>query len=444
MGKKLYTKDDNGIRIETDRKIGDVRIPNYVFDLWMPLLGAEVIGVYATYCRLEHEQTIKGLKMDDIARACRIGKTKLLDINKKLAQLGFVTVEIPKGKERLMHYTTVLTVHDPPTSIDEQAIKDHGHPKGYKPLAHWLIKDVGLPEVLHRTSGGATQDARTVLDGTSNVLNPSSIETPIEKTLSPVAVAPVVTPPEPAASKPEDVPVQRDAHIDALMESLTPLVETIPPAPAPPRAPHPPGFYVQHGQDGRDLTGAFHNYSAAHTFALSLTPPGTVTQTPPADLIAIPPAKPGKKTSDAPRAPKRDALFVAVARYLSLPDETPEAPYPKTRCKRVNQVKGYVLDVAGRPAAPDYAALAAKLDGFAAWCKGQGFSAPKEEVKFTGRFNEYYRSANGNGNGGALPRDDFAEKWYSSRMAYYKRENGQLYRKPIGAGAEWRKAGEND
>lgn len=278
-------------------------------------------------------------------------------------------------------------------------------------------------------------------------LEDDPIETNNKTTLSRVAEAPRETAPEPTPPKPEDDPAKRNVHIDALMESISnepesPVVkddaataegETS----VPPRAPHPPGHYTHVGDV---WTGPFNNYNAARRFA----PTGVISQTPPIDVDVVAPANPGKKTSDAPRPIKRDALFVAVARYLSLPEETPEAPYPATRCKRVNQIKGCVLDVAGRPDKPDYAALAAKLDGFATWCKAQGFSAPKEETKFTGQFNTYYRSANGNGNGGALPRDDFPEKWYSSRMAYYKREGGQLYRKPIGYGADWSKAGEDD
>lgn len=37
---KLYDiTEDGGIRFVTRRRAGEVRIPNYVYDIWMPLLG---------------------------------------------------------------------------------------------------------------------------------------------------------------------------------------------------------------------------------------------------------------------------------------------------------------------------------------------------------------------------------------------------------------------
>jgi hypothetical protein len=244
MGEKLYTKDGNGIRIETDRKLGDVRIPNYVFDLWMPLIGAEAIGVYAMYCRLEREQIIKGLKLDDIARACRVGKKTLQTINQTLAEYKFITIQQPRGKARLLHHTTVITVHDPPREISAEVIQTIGHPQGYKPIAVWLVADGKQTEVLDRTSGGSSQNFRKghselpdVPDKTSTVLKPLAIEgeasTSVEASRN-GADAPSATAPTP-----------EEKAIDALRAELTatlPDEEKAPPSvplvpPVPPAAP---------------------------------------------------------------------------------------------------------------------------------------------------------------------------------------------------------------
>jgi GntR family transcriptional regulator len=406
-------------------QVRDVRRPghfwadNELADDYLPGIGLHAFAVYMLLCRYADASGRCFPAIPTLAKQLGISKPTVLKAIATLKTAKLVAVEprAVNGKTTTNEYQLL--------SID----KDDTRGKPALPLPIEGVKEIdprGKPAL---PPGVKDVDPK----------NTYKEEDSQKKTLSRVAEAPRETPPEPAPSPaPKDDPVKRDDTQDKINAALSDLPES-PPEPET-RYQHPPGHYAI--VDGV-MTGPFNNYSAAQRFA----PTGRITQTPPADMPAVAPANPGRKGKpDATpgEAPKRDPLFVAVARYLSLPEETAVAPYPKSRCKRVNQVKGYVLDVAGRPDKPDYAALAAKLDGFAAWCKGQGFSAPKEEVKFTGRFNEYYTSANGNGNGNALPREDFAEKWYSSRMAWYKREGGQLYRKPIGSNVEWRKAGEND
>ena len=118
MGQKLYHPTANGgIQFRSERKPGDVRIPNYVYDLWMPLLGAEAIGVYAVYCRLEMGGSVKKITLGELANACRIGKGKLDEINDRLQTCGFIKIVKPTGAARLMHWTTEITVLDPPMTV---------------------------------------------------------------------------------------------------------------------------------------------------------------------------------------------------------------------------------------------------------------------------------------------------------------------------------------
>jgi len=139
MGTKLYQQDDQGIRFTSQRRPGDVRIPNYVYDIWLPLLGATMLGVYAMYCRLEREDTVKNKSTKDIAKVCRIGTEKLGEINAALEKYGFIRIRKPEGNQRLMHWTTEYTILDPPQKASAKDIEELSPPSGYEPLAPWLV-----------------------------------------------------------------------------------------------------------------------------------------------------------------------------------------------------------------------------------------------------------------------------------------------------------------
>ena len=147
MGKKLYTTtDDGGIAFYSERRPGDTRIPNYTYDIWMPLLGSDVIGIYAVYCRLERQGTVKGLSMRDLARSCRIGLSKLNRANAELEECGFIRIEKPTGYKRLMHWSTKITVLDPPREISPQIIEKYRADSGYEPLTPWLVGEIASPK----------------------------------------------------------------------------------------------------------------------------------------------------------------------------------------------------------------------------------------------------------------------------------------------------------
>jgi hypothetical protein len=180
MGKKLYfPTEEGGIQFKTERRIGDVRIPNYIYDLWMPLIGSDAIGVYAVFCRLERSGGIKGITMQDIANACRIGKAKLTRLMKILEGCEFIETKKPTGQARLWHYTTEITVKDPAQEISKEVIEAHQPTRGYEPLTPWLI-DEESPEIPNGTSGSTKQSFDEVPNGTSTVessiLNPLLVE----------------------------------------------------------------------------------------------------------------------------------------------------------------------------------------------------------------------------------------------------------------------------
>lgn len=88
--------------------------------------------------------------------------------------------------------------------------------------------------------------------------------------------------------------------------------------------------------------------------------------------------------------PKRDALFVALAKYLDMLPETPDHIYNKSMCQWINSFKDHVYAPLGMTKDHhDYERAAAALAGFAPWCKGEGFTPPKTVTKFAGQFNRY-------------------------------------------------------
>lgn len=133
--------EEGGILFRSTRTVWDVRIPSWVYDLWMPLLGAEAMGIYALYCRLEMHGAVRKISLRDLARIFRIGDKRLSDINDLLEDCGFITINKPEGLRRLKHWTTEIIVNDPSPHIPATVIEKYKHPKGYQPVTTWLVGD---------------------------------------------------------------------------------------------------------------------------------------------------------------------------------------------------------------------------------------------------------------------------------------------------------------
>lgn len=137
--KPYETTKSGGFRVVSGRKIGEVRIPNYVYDLWLPLLGGDAIAVYGVYCRLERAKVVKGISFRKIAVACQIGDAKLNSINDMLVECGFVTIKKPTGTARGQHLTSEITTLDPPRKLLPELIEKYKGKRGYAPLSDWLV-----------------------------------------------------------------------------------------------------------------------------------------------------------------------------------------------------------------------------------------------------------------------------------------------------------------
>lgn len=151
MGKQYTQEADGTIRFTSARKSGEVRIPNYVVDLYLPVLGAQTLGLYVLYCRLEREGSVKGITGKRIASLCRMGLTSRDAANKVLQELGFVEVKPPRGKDRLRHFTTEIVVLDPPNRISKAQMEKFAA-AGYDMVCPWLVADAHIPEEVNEDS----------------------------------------------------------------------------------------------------------------------------------------------------------------------------------------------------------------------------------------------------------------------------------------------------
>lgn len=147
MKEKPYTiTQAGGICFTSTRdKNPEIRVDNWIYDLWMPLLGATVMGVYTLYCRLDSGDRIWGMTLDDISKICRIGKKTLMDVNAVLEECKFITIKRPSGVNRLKHFTTEIQVMTPPKAISPEVIEKYRHPQGYMAVTKWLVKEEVLP-----------------------------------------------------------------------------------------------------------------------------------------------------------------------------------------------------------------------------------------------------------------------------------------------------------
>lgn len=177
MSKKLYSTDQGGIRFISYR-MGQVRIPNYVYDMWLPLLGATAIGVYSMYCRLEREDVVKAITQARIAKMCRIGTRKLEEINEMLEDCRFISVTKPEGHKRLMHWTTEIEIFEAPERVPPEMVEKYAPPSGYECLSPWLVTEKS-PNI----SGEVTEQLDEESSDSPNVVSLGL--NPLEDTLPP-------------------------------------------------------------------------------------------------------------------------------------------------------------------------------------------------------------------------------------------------------------------
>src|SRR3990172_5081414 len=116
-GRKLYDMGEGGVQFISTQRPGFTPTPNYVIDMYLPLIGVRALGVYLVYSRLAMGGEVRKNSHEALARSMRLGERSLREINDALEACGLVTVRRPKGDERLRHYATTIEGHDPPRTI---------------------------------------------------------------------------------------------------------------------------------------------------------------------------------------------------------------------------------------------------------------------------------------------------------------------------------------
>ena len=180
MGKKLYFEaEDGSIAFKSERKAWGVDTPAYVYDLWLPLLGIDAIGLYGVYCRLEREGEVKGLNVHKLARKCRVGTETINSLNDKLVAARFIRVEKPESWQKLAHFTTKIITLDAPKEVTPSDIEIFRPKRGaaweYEPLSPWLIAELEAPAYLPSDAGVPSQVRDAYLPSDANI-DPSLIE----------------------------------------------------------------------------------------------------------------------------------------------------------------------------------------------------------------------------------------------------------------------------
>jgi len=141
MSDQIYAREKEMIHLIPDRKAWGVDIPAYVYDLWMPLVGSDVIAFYGVLWRLARGGVTKGLSQKELAAACKKGNKTIARYAQILEDCGFIQTSIPNEKLRRLGFTTTYTVLDPPSFISEETIKKYAPDGDYEPLCPWLVED---------------------------------------------------------------------------------------------------------------------------------------------------------------------------------------------------------------------------------------------------------------------------------------------------------------
>ena len=169
--RRYHVANDGTVEVNSESAKGHVRTPNFVFDLWTPVLGLTALGVYQTYLRLARNGVVSGYRQKDLARRLGISYNTLTKANDSLVSHGFLQIEEVKGAGRLMHKTLSIKVLDAPTKVKIDPEDT---------LSPWLcvseVQKESSPSVNLSASGGTHFEPPGVEDLNLQLLQTSSVE----------------------------------------------------------------------------------------------------------------------------------------------------------------------------------------------------------------------------------------------------------------------------
>ena len=146
----IYDRYKSGtISLKDGREAWRVDVPAYVYDLWCPLIGTDVVGVYGMLCRLARDKKAT-LGIRELMHVCGKDSKTLRKILSILKTFGFLKMRTPNKEMRCKGIKTLYLLLDPPNRVTpthiELAIQKGWAPQRqdwlYSPLVEWLIEDV--------------------------------------------------------------------------------------------------------------------------------------------------------------------------------------------------------------------------------------------------------------------------------------------------------------
>lgn len=117
---KSYKADGDGILIVDKRQLtkGTI-VPNYVIDLYLPIIKYTGLGLLTTIYRLTTDDKSWN-KLRDYMKAGGIGYAKLDELLDLFVKLELLQVERPQGNDRIKHLRTTITLTDAPSRVPEE------------------------------------------------------------------------------------------------------------------------------------------------------------------------------------------------------------------------------------------------------------------------------------------------------------------------------------
>ena len=112
-----YATTAQGIVIEDRRQTTNgAIIPNYLVDLYLPIIGYVGIGVLTTLYRLANSRQAL-IHLSEFAKAGRLGFRTLKKILDKLVECRLIKYQKPEGGARWKHLRTVVQILDAPKKV---------------------------------------------------------------------------------------------------------------------------------------------------------------------------------------------------------------------------------------------------------------------------------------------------------------------------------------
>ena len=138
MPEKPYEINEGSIEVLDKRRVthGPI-IPNYVYDLYSPIIGLTGLGLLGLLYRMTTADKSFN-RLHDYMDAGRIGWEKLMKLLNLFEELSMIKVVKPVGMAKRKHMRTDIYLFDPPTSIPEKYVDLVRK----KTIAKWLFEGI--------------------------------------------------------------------------------------------------------------------------------------------------------------------------------------------------------------------------------------------------------------------------------------------------------------